>query len=339
LCAPQGLHLQPSWKNAAVDTGDLFSVEPSTDLVGRRGNVRVGLCSWSDPSLIKCKAFYPRGTGTSEGRLRYYASRFSMVEVDSSFYAMPSPANSVLWAERTPADFKFNVKAFRVFTGHQTPPAVFPKDIAAALPALSGRARNHYYADIPTELRDELWRRFLLALDPLKVVGKLLAVHFQFAPWATNTTSWREHVAHCVERMAGHLVAVEFRNATWLRDDRVADMLAWLRELGVVHTIVDEPQDVGNFAHSVWDITHPRLAIVRLHGRNAQTWDAKGLQASSDRFNYEYTDGELDDLARRIDTLAEQAFEVAVLLNVNFEDQGVRAADGLLRRLRKGPSP
>lgn len=313
---------------------DLFGTGLSPEPVGRRGNIRVGLCSWSDPSLIKSKGFYPRGTGSSEGRLRYYAMRFPIVEVDSSFYAMPSPQNSVLWAERTPANFEFNVKAFRLFTGHQTPPAVFPKDIVLALPPLRAKSKNHYYADLPAELRDELWRRFLLALEPLQVAGKLLAVHFQFAPWVSNGKTWRAHVEHCVERMAGHRVAVEFRNATWLGAAQVADTLAWQRELGVVHTIVDEPQGVGNFAHEVWAVTNPRLAVVRLHGRNADTWEAKGLVAASDRFNYEYNDAELDALAAHIDRLVEQAFEVVVLLNVNFEDQGVRAAEGLMRKLR-----
>ena len=187
---------------------------------------------------------------------------------------------------------------------------------------------------MPGEVRDELWRRFIEALAPLKEAGKLDAVHFQFAPWATRSAPWRAHVEECVERMAGHLVAVEFRNESWLGAEHAEATLAWQRGLGVVHTVVDEPQGVGNFAQGVWEATHPRLALVRLHGRNAETWDAKGLSASSDRFNYDYDDAELDELAQRIDRLAERSLEVAVLLNVNYEDQGVRAAQALERRLR-----
>lgn len=317
----------------AID--DLLGEEPSPDPLGRRNNVRVGLCSWSDPSLIKSKAFYPRGTGTAEGRLRYYASNFPVVEVDSSFYAMPDPANSVRWVERTPANFRFNIKAFRLLTGHQTPPQVFPPDIAAALPPLKKGKRNHYHADLPPEIIDEVWRRFIAAVAPLKDAGKLLAVHFQFAPWVTNSPSWRAHVEDCVRRMAGHLVAIEFRNATWFGERQAGDTLAWLREMRVVHTIVDEPQGTGNFAHGIWEVTHPDLAVVRLHGRNAETWNAKGLAASSDRFNYEYTDGELDELTRGIDAITDRALDVVVLLNVNFEDQGVRAARALQRKLQR----
>lgn len=298
----------------------------SSGPVGRRKNIRCGTCSWTDPSLIKAKTFYPRGCSTAEKRLAYYASQFPVVEVDSSFFAMPQAHHATLWAERTPPDFEFNVKAFRLLTGHQTPPEVFPADIKPWLPPLAPRKKNYYYADIPPEIRDEIWRRFIDALAPLKAAGKLRAAHFQFAPWVTASAPWREHVEHCVQRMQGHLVAVEFRNQTWLSESERGRTLDWERRLGVAHVVVDEPQGTGNFAHGVWAVTHPRLAVVRLHGRNADTWNAKGLSASSERFNYEYSGDELKGLASQIESLADEAFEVQVLVNVNYEDQGIRAA-------------
>ena len=155
--------------------GELLGPDPAPAPLGRRRNVRVGLCSWSDPSLIKSKGFYPRGCNSAEARLRYYATQFPIVEVDSSFYAMPSAANALLWAQRTPADFVFHVKAFRLLTGHQTPPEVLPADIAAALPPLPPRKKNWYYDDLPAELLDELWRRFIEALAPLRANGQLHA--------------------------------------------------------------------------------------------------------------------------------------------------------------------
>ena len=179
---------------------DLFPAEPPGP-VGRRRNVRIGTCSWTDPSLIKAKTFYPRGCSSAEQRLAYYASQFPIVEVDSSFFALPDPVHAQLWAQRTPSDFEFNVKAFRLLTGHQTPPEVFPPDIKPHLPPLSGRKKNYYYADLPSELRDEIWFRFLHALRPLQAAQKLRAVHFQFAPWVNRTPAWRAHVEHCVERI------------------------------------------------------------------------------------------------------------------------------------------
>ena len=95
--------------------------------------IRVGTASWTDPSLIQCKRFYPPGCSSAEGRLRYYAGKFPLVEVDSSYYALPSARNAHAWVERTPADFAFNLKAFRLFTGHQTPAKALPKDVQQAL--------------------------------------------------------------------------------------------------------------------------------------------------------------------------------------------------------------
>src|SRR6185369_6089526 len=134
-------------------------------------SVLVGTASWTDKTLIACGRFYPPGAKTAEGRLRYYASQFPIVEVDSSYYAMPAPATAQLWAERTPEGFVMNVKAFRLFTGHQTQPVVFHRDLQQALPKNAGR--NLYYKDLPDTLIDELWRRFIEALLPLKLSGRL----------------------------------------------------------------------------------------------------------------------------------------------------------------------
>src|SRR5262245_28965415 len=120
--------------------------------LGPRRNIVVGTCSWTDESLIKVGTFYPKGTNSSEGRLRYYASQFPVVEVDSSYYAMPSARNAALWVERTPAAFRFNIKAFRLFTGHQTSADSFPPDLRDRLPVLTRGAKNHYYDDVPQDL-------------------------------------------------------------------------------------------------------------------------------------------------------------------------------------------
>src|SRR3954471_8089941 len=140
-------------------------------------NILVGTASWTDKTLIACGRFYPRGCGTAEQRLRYYAQQFPLVEVDSSYYAMPLPQTAQLWAERTPADFTFNVKAFRLFTGHQALATALDRDVQKALGPAA--ARTLHYEQLAPELRDELWRRFVAALQPLKDSGKLGAVHFQ----------------------------------------------------------------------------------------------------------------------------------------------------------------
>lgn len=292
------------------------------------GKIYVGTASWTDKSLIASKRFYPPGHTSAEARLRYYASRFPMVEVDSSYYAMPSAVNSQLWAERTPASFVFNIKAFRLLTGHQTPRIAFPKDLQAALPE-NGRA-NLYYKDLPDELRCEIWRRYREAIAPLAQAGKLGLVHFQFAPWLTGDRASRAHVAECAERMAGIAPAAEFRHRHWFDGEHADTTLAWMRELGLVNTIVDEPQGFVNSIPSVWAVTREVAAVVRLHGRNHETWNVRDSKAASERFNYDYHDAELAALVDPIRVIAREVARVYVVFNNNYEDQGQRNALTLL---------
>jgi uncharacterized protein YecE (DUF72 family) len=293
-------------------------------------DILIGTASWTDKTLIDCGRFYPRQAKSAEAKLRYYATQFPIVEVDSSYYGMPTPANAQLWAQRTPDDFVFNVKAFRLFTGHQTSPIVLHKDIQQALgPDVP---RMLYYKDIPPEILDELWRRFSEALEPLRQAGKLGAVHFQFAPWLLHNREGHAHVQECVRRMEGYLLSVEFRNKSWFEGANSDKTIAFERELGVVHTIVDGPQGFANCVPCVWEVTHPELALVRLHGRNQDTWNIKASAASS-RFNYQYSKEELAALKPAIVKVARKARKVHVLFNTNYEDQGQVGARLLMQVL------
>ena len=295
--------------------------------------VLIGTASWTDKTLLECGRFYPASATTAEARLRFYASQFPLVEVDSSYYAMPAPNTAQLWAERTPNGFVMNVKAFRLFTGHQTSPTVLHKDIRAALPP-STKA-NLYYKDVPGEIRDELWRRFIEALAPLRAAHRLGLVHFQFPPWLVRNAAGHAHVRLCVERMAGHALSVEFRHKSWFEGDHAASTLAFERELGVAHTVVDGPQGFANSVPALWEATHPAFALLRLHGRNTETWNVKGASAASDRFNYDYSEPELADIATKVARLALQAASTHVVFNNNMEDQGQRNAALLMRLLHR----
>ena len=96
--------------------------------------VRCGIAGWIDKSLIDSKLFYPMNATSSEERLHFYASQFSLVEVDSTYYGMPKPENSELWVARTEPGFTFDVKSFSLFTNHPTKPTALPKDIREELP-------------------------------------------------------------------------------------------------------------------------------------------------------------------------------------------------------------
>lgn len=294
------------------------------------GDILVGTASWTDKTLLACGRFYPAACKSAEQRLRFYAQQFPLVEVDSSYYGIPAPQNAQLWAERTPAGFTFNVKAFRIFTGHQTQAIVLPKDLRESLgPRAAGTL---HYADLPAEIRGELWRRFIEALVPLRAAGKLGAVHFQFAPWVVRDRAGLAHVEHCVASMPGHLLAAEFRHRSWFDGDAAQRTLELQRRLGLVHTAVDSPQGFANCVPCIWEATHPELALVRLHGRNHAAWTRKGLAESSSRFNYWYAREELAAMVPEIRHLGTQAAKVHVVFNTNYEDQG-QAGARMMREL------
>ena len=295
------------------------------------GSILVGTASWTDKSLIGSGRFYPPKCTTPAERLRYYASQFPLVEVDSSYYAIPESRVAKLWAERTPASFLFNVKAFRLLTGHPTAPAMLPKDIAKALGPI--KSRNLYYKDAPPEVRDAVWERFREGIEPLRAFGKLVAVHFQFAPWVAFHPRNLEHIDECRDRLAGFQLSIEFRDKSWFEGNHAQRTLDFERNRKLANVVVDEPQEMRNTIPSVWEVTTPKLAVVRLHGRNHGTWNQKGLQTSAERFNYDYNTAELTDLARMIRQLGTQADLTQVIFNNNYEDQGQRNARELTRLL------
>jgi len=295
--------------------------------------ILVGTSSWTDKTLIESGRFYPATATTPEERLRFYASQFPIVEIDSSFYGIPSIENAQRWIERTPPGFVFNIKAYRLFTRHQTPLVSLAKDMRDAL-GPTGK-KNVYDKDVPSEITTELWRQFRAVLEVLRQAGKLGAVHMQFAPWVAFHPETFDYLVHCRAMLAGFTVAIEFRNKTWFNSDKhVARTLAFERENAFVNVVVDEPQGIANTIPAVWEVTNSELAVVRLHGRNHATWNRKGLKASSQRFDYDYAEDELSDLASDIKEVAPKAASVHVLFNNNYQDQGQRGARALTRLLQ-----
>jgi uncharacterized protein YecE (DUF72 family) len=295
-------------------------------------SILVGTASWTDKTLLACGRFYPAGAVTAEQRLRYYASHFPLAEVDSSFYALPTAANAQAWSTRTPEGYTFNIKSFRLFTGHQTPLAALDADLRRELPRDHSTGDVVYIDQLPTDVREEIWRRFIFALEPLRMGGKLGAVHFQFPPWVRHDRRGMARVRDCVAHLEDHLAAVEFRHSSWFGETATPSTLDFLKDLRAAHTVVDAPQGFDNTVPAIWETTRADLAVVRLHGRNSSTW-AGGGTASSSRFTYEYSAAELEELARQVRALAQRVSRTHVVLNTNFEDQGMRNAQGLMTAL------
>lgn len=255
------------------------------------GIIRVGTCSWSDH-----QDFYPPGLPKAQ-QIVYYSRFFSVVEVDSTFYHPPSERNFALWNERTPPDFRFHVKAYGLFTFHRR-------------------------GEEPTE---DDFRRFASALEPIRKAGKLSAVLLQFPPWFHYGEGRLDYLLY-VRRLWEDLpLAVEFRHRSWYRDDRIHDTLAFLQHHGFIHVVPDEPQVGEGSVPLVPAVTEARLSILRLHGRNRETWYKK-TRTSGERFYYLYSQEELQELSQVARSLAERAEEVHVLFNNNYGSYAVTNA-------------
>ncbi len=298
----------------------------------RVGNVRIGSASWTDPTLVRSGLFYPRGASTPEKRLRYYASRFSLVEVDASYYALPTARQATAWVERTPEDFRFNVKAFSAMTGHPVDLRALPKDLAEELPGrLKGR-RKARADELPPELLEVCWSRFLAAVEPLREAGKLGAVLLQFPPWFTATRGNARRIADCRARLGGIRGAVEFRHRSWVDNSRWTRVLDLLRDQRMSYVAVDAPGGFDTALPPLRAVTEPSLAMVRFHGRNRATWE--GRRTAAERFDHLYDAEELREWTVGIHALSQQAEEVHVVMNNCTYDAAQLGGYGIAALLR-----
>lgn len=296
-------------------------------------NVYYGTSSWTDRTLLASKRFYPSSAGTAEDRLRYYAERFPLVEVDSTYYGLPSERNSALWLERTPAHFVFNIKAFALFTHHPVLLKALPQQVREQLPKDAFEKKRLYTKDLPTEARDLVWSMFESALRPLADAGRLGAVLFQFPHWFVRSRANIEYLRELAERFPFR-PAVEFRGGGWMEEDRRERTLSLLRELDMSYVVVDEPQGLRTSTPPVVAATSHELAVVRFHGHNAENWEKPGLSAA-ERFNYLYDEHELRRWVEPVRELSGQSKQVHVLMNNCYEDYGVRNAAQFAALLEK----
>ena len=281
--------------------------------------VKCGIAGWIDKQLIGSRKFYPPDATTSEERLRFYATQFGLVEVDSSYYGMPAKKNSELWVARTPPGFTFDVKSFSLFTQHPTNPKALPPEIRDGIPAELGEKRSLYLEQLPPDVVDAAWEAFREALEPLREAGRLGAVFFQFPPWFRPSTRSLGYIEQCQERMFGFQVAVEFRQRAWLDERHAAGTLAFLRSRDIPYVAVDSPQGFESAMPPVFETTSRRLAVVRFHGRNWRNWNLKGAPPSV-RFQHRYSDEELNEWLPRIRAMEEQVAEVHAIMNNNYSN-------------------
>jgi uncharacterized protein YecE (DUF72 family) len=299
------------------------------------GNIYYGACSWTDRTLIDAGTFYPATVRTAADRLRYYASQFPIVEVDATYYALPSEHNAQLWVERTPPSFVLNIKTFGLFTHHPVVAERLPTAVKELLPAeVAGKTRI-YLRDMPKEAETLIWEMQTQALAPLAVADKLGCVLFQFPHWFTARRTHIRYLEQLRDR-SDWPIAVEFRGGGWMTDNYRAETLALLERLGFAYVVVDEPQGFRSSTPPVVAATGP-LAVVRFHGHNTKTYEKPNISAA-ERFRYLYAEEELKNWVAPILGLAEHAETVHVLMNNCYGDYGVRNARQLAELLARSRS-
>jgi uncharacterized protein YecE (DUF72 family) len=268
------------------------------------GKILVGTASWTDKTLLD-SGWYPATADNPEKRLGYYASQFPLVEVDATYYHPPAEATAAAWADRTPADFVFNIKAFSLLTGHPTKVSAIFKDLRPETDKT-----NIYPDDLPPQSYEEVWTRFLSALDPLVAAKKLGAILFQFPPWFTIKKANKQYLIEVAKRCSPLRAVIELRHESWFAGDNQAETIAFLKQHRLPFVSVDMPQGYKSSIPPVLIATSD-LAVVRFHG-HSEKWTSKNIY---EKYGYEYSTPELTKWAPRLEKLSQEVSQLHVLMN------------------------
>nr|WP_296073363.1 DUF72 domain-containing protein [uncultured Actinoplanes sp.] len=286
------------------------------------GAIEVGTASWTDKTLLE-SGWYPKSADTAEKRLAYYAKKFPLVEVDSTYYGPPAEQTTSLWAQRTPDGFTFNIKAFSMLTGHPTKVTAIYKDLRPETDK-----KNVYPGDLPPQAYEEIWTRFLSALDPLVEAGKLGVLLFQFPPWFGIRKSNKDYLLEVASRCKPLRPVFELRNASWFEGANRDETLEFLRAHELPFVCVDMPQGHKSSVPPIVEATAD-LAVVRFHG-HSDKWTSKDIH---EKFGYKYTERELEEWAPKLAGLAAQADRTHVLYNNCYSDWAQTNATAMIELL------
>ncbi|MGE3841851.1 MAG: DUF72 domain-containing protein [Vicinamibacterales bacterium] len=266
--------------------------------------VRIGTSGWSYPQGrgTWTGVFYPPASSTRRlDELAYYAERFDTVEVNSTFYRLPSPQTTASWVRRTGARFTFSVKLFQKFTH----PAMF--------------AERHPGADVAIDQMDVDSVR--AALDPLAVAGKLGPLLAQFPPSFDDSAEARDYVSWLLRAFHEFPMAVELRHRSWSDDAVTVQEL--LTSQGATWVFIDEPKFALSVTQRLSAAQGP-FGYWRFHGRNARNWWKH--DASEDRYDYLYSKEELEPFAEAASASRRLMKKLYLYMNNHFESKAVANA-------------
>ena len=289
------------------------------------GKILVGTASWSDPGFVE--RWYPKKMPANE-RLAWYAQHFEMVEVNSTFYSVPDRRMVERWCAITPADFVFDVKLHQLFSFHSTQAKLLPPELQRVAKTDSKGGVN-----ATTELRDSLLEIFLRSMSVLESEKKLGIFLLQLSPAFSPRKHQLSELEPVIQRLCDYSLAIEFRNRNWAVGDQVKFTAEFLRKhkVGFVNVDTPEAEHFSIMPQELDEVTNPDFSYLRLHGRNAKAYLTGKTVAA--RFDYDYSDREIEEVAGRSRSLANEAKELHVVFNNNNLDYAPRAAIRLRKAL------
>ena len=266
--------------------------------------ISIGLTGWGDhPDL------YSEATAAKD-KLFDYSGHFPVVELDTSFYAIPLPRTIEKWCKDTPDNFQFVMKTYQGMTGH---------------------LRD----ELPFETRNDMFNAFRNAADTFQKYNKLAMVLVQFPPWFDCSNKNVQYIRYMKQQLEQYPIAIEFRNQTWYAPSMKEKTLQFLKDNGLIHTVCDEPQAGSGSVPFVPIATHDKV-LVRIHGRNVHGWCniGHGENWRKVRFLYDYNEEELQKLSEEISFLNQQAKKVFVLFNNNSGGHAAKNAKRMQQLLQ-----
>lgn len=283
----------------------------------------VGTCSWADANFVKEGEFYPRSVRNDpRRRLEFYSTVFPVVEVDATYHALQPAQRAAQWVSYTPSQFVFNVKAFALFTGHETDPRRLPTEIAPLLPEPMRTLESVGAAALPEEVVIACWDYFAAFIDEFVQAGKLGHVLFQFPKGQAFTPEVFAHLDRWEPYLRRWPVAVEIRHRSWLEDPARAQFLGYLRAHRYAYVIPDmiqwaylPPPDIE--VTTSW-------SVIRFHGRSAAMLERR---APTNRvYDYSYTPEELREWADDVREVSRSVERMYLMFNNHYRGQSARNA-------------
>jgi uncharacterized protein YecE (DUF72 family) len=291
------------------------------------GKILVGTASWSDPGFVE--RWYPKKMKAGD-RLAWYAEHFEMVEVNSTFYSVPEPRTVEGWCTKTPNEFTFDVKLHQLFSFHSTPAKLLPPELQRAAEV---DAKGKVAAT--PQLQEQLMKIFLATMSILQREKKLGLLLLQLSPAFSPRKHQLPELEPILAMLQRHEVAIELRNRNWAIGEQLRSTIDFMKKHKAIFVNVDSPKS-DHFTimpTELDEVTNDRAAYLRLHGRDPKAYTTGKTVA--ERFNYDYSEKEIGEVAERSVKLARQARQAHIVFNNNSLDYAPRAASRLRKALNQ----